>query len=152
MLIKVINGEIVQYPYALRDLKREHFNVSFPRQLSAEILAGFNVYEVVPTDKPKVSVTQTISEGTPQNVNGVWTQVWVVTDLDTEKKAEALRQARNLALEVSDLRVIRAAEKGMALSQEWQDYRQALRDLPSNPDFPNVELPHDPDYKEVSNG
>jgi hypothetical protein len=53
---------------------------------------------------------------------------------------------RDRALEASDWRVIRAAETGVAMSQEWQDYRQSLRDLPNSEEWPNVELPHDPNY------
>ena len=68
---------------------------------------------------------------------------------DVASKSAQLRAARDRALEACDWRAIRAAETGVAMSQEWQDYRQALRDLPSNPNFPNVELPRDPDYVEV---
>ena len=65
---------------------------------------------------------------------------------DVASKSAQLRAARDRALEACDWRVIRAAETGVAMDQEWANYRQALRDLPSNPDFPNVELPRDPDY------
>jgi len=65
---------------------------------------------------------------------------------DTASKAAQMRAARDRALEASDWRVIRAAETGVAMSQEWQDYRQSLRDLPNSEGWPNVELPHDPDY------
>jgi hypothetical protein len=67
---------------------------------------------------------------------------------DVASKAAQVRAARDRALEACDWRVIRAAETGEPLDQEWAEYRQALRDLPSNPDFPNVDLPHDPDYVE----
>ena len=65
---------------------------------------------------------------------------------DVASKAAQMRAARDRALEASDWRVIRAAETGVAMSQEWQDYRQSLRDLPNSEGWPNVELPHDPDY------
>ena len=61
-------------------------------------------------------------------------------------KAAQIRAARDRALEACDWRAIRAAETGVAMDQEWATYRQALRDLPSAEGFPNVELPHDPDY------
>ena len=65
---------------------------------------------------------------------------------DVASKAAQMRANRNRALEASDWRVIRAAETGVAMDQEWQDYRQSLRDLPNSEGWPNVELPHDPDY------
>ena len=65
---------------------------------------------------------------------------------DVASKSAQMRANRDRALEASDWRVIRAAETGVAMSQEWQDYRQSLRDLPNSEGWPNVELPHDPDY------
>ena len=65
---------------------------------------------------------------------------------DVASKSAQMRANRDRALEASDWRVIRAAETGVAMSQEWQDYRQSLRDLPNSDGWPNVELPHDPDY------
>lgn len=65
---------------------------------------------------------------------------------DTASKAAQMRAARDNALKQSDWRVIRAAETGVAMNQEWQDYRQALRDLPNDEAWPDVNLPHDPDY------
>jgi hypothetical protein len=65
---------------------------------------------------------------------------------DVASKSAQMRANRDRALQASDWRVIRSAETSEPLDQEWAEYRQALRDLPSNPDFPNVDLPHDPDY------
>ena len=65
---------------------------------------------------------------------------------DVASKAAQMRANRDRALESSDWRVIRAAETGVAMDQEWQDYRQSLRDLPNSEGWPNVELPHDPNY------
>ena len=65
---------------------------------------------------------------------------------DVASKSAQLRAARDRALGACDWRAIRAAETGVAMSQEWQDYRQSLRDLPNSEGWPNVELPHDPDY------
>jgi hypothetical protein len=65
---------------------------------------------------------------------------------DVASKSAQMRAARDRALEASDWRVIRAAETGVAMDQEWQDYRQSLRDLPNSEGWPNVELPHDPNY------
>jgi len=65
---------------------------------------------------------------------------------DVASKSAQVRAARDRALEACDWRVIRAAETGVAMDQEWANYRQALRDLPSAEGFPDVDLPHDPDY------
>jgi len=71
---------------------------------------------------------------------------------DTASRAAQMRSARDAALKACDWRVIRAYETGVALDQEWADYRQALRDLPSQEGFPDVEMPHDPDYVPMEGG
>ena len=69
---------------------------------------------------------------------------------DVASKAAQMRAARDRALEASDWRVIRAAETGVALDEDWAAYRQALRDLPDAEGFPDVSLPNDPDYVDIA--
>ena len=45
---------------------------------------------------------------------------------------ENLRRARDEKLAETDWVVTRATESGGAVAAEWQTYRQALRDLPTN--------------------
>lgn len=59
---------------------------------------------------------------------------------DVATKAAQMRATRNKLLADTDWRF----RSDMNPSQEWIDYCQALRDLPSNPNFPNVELPSAP--------
>jgi hypothetical protein len=67
---------------------------------------------------------------------------------DVASKSAQMRANRDRALEASDWRVIRAAETGVALDADWATYRQALRDLPNAEGWPDVTLPHDPNYVE----
>jgi hypothetical protein len=63
---------------------------------------------------------------------------------DRESKSAEIRKQRDELLASSDWRVIKAMEQGVQLDSEWAEYRQALRDITDNPDFPNVELPIEP--------
>ena len=65
---------------------------------------------------------------------------------DVASKSAQMRANRDRALEASDWRVIRAAETGVALDADWATYRQALRDLPNDEAWPDVDLPNDPDW------
>jgi hypothetical protein len=65
---------------------------------------------------------------------------------DTASLAAQKRAARDNALKASDWRAIRAAETGVPMASDWAAYRQALRDFPAQTGFPNIDLPHDPDY------
>jgi hypothetical protein len=61
-----------------------------------------------------------------------------------ESKSAEIRNQRDALLALSDWRVIKAIEQGIQLSPEWVTFRQALRDITANPDFPNIELPTQP--------
>jgi len=63
---------------------------------------------------------------------------------DRESKSAEIRKQRDELLASSDWRVIKAMEQGVQLESEWATYRQALRDITSQPEFPNVEFPVEP--------
>ena len=50
----------------------------------------------------------------------------------TNRTMENLRRARNEKLAETDWVVTKATESGGAVAADWQTYRQALRDLPTN--------------------
>ena len=56
-----------------------------------------------------------------------------------EETAAHKRGRRNGLLDASDWIVQRSTEKGEAVPDEWQTYRQALRDLPNHKNWPNLE-------------
>ena len=62
---------------------------------------------------------------------------------DVASKAANVRAARDRALADSDWTQVADAPVDKTA---WATYRQALRDLPSNPEFPNVELPTEPGF------
>jgi len=57
---------------------------------------------------------------------------------DTNTKLHSIRLQRDLLLKKTDWRAIRSYETGIPESQDWLDYRQALRDFPNTVD---VSLP-----------
>jgi uncharacterized protein YciI len=57
---------------------------------------------------------------------------------DTASKAAKIRKQRDDALKDSDWTQVLDAPIDRTV---WANYRQALRDLPDDPNFPNVELP-----------
>lgn len=54
-----------------------------------------------------------------------------------EQRAAAARAERDALLQGTDWRVMRAVELGQPLEPVWVTYRQALRDVPLQPGFPN---------------
>jgi hypothetical protein len=65
---------------------------------------------------------------------------------ETASKAAQVRAQRDRLLSDSDWTQVADAPVD---KEAWATYRQALRDLPNQAGFPNVEFPKNPDWKEV---
>ena len=55
-----------------------------------------------------------------------------VAELDAAEPMRLLREERNQLLSKTDWMVTRSIETGVAMSNDWKTYRQALRDLPAS--------------------
>ena len=62
----------------------------------------------------------------------------------TNEKWQLVRIKRNDLLAQSDWVVTKAFETGIAVSDEWKTYRQALRDVPTQSDPDNITWPTPP--------
>ena len=66
---------------------------------------------------------------------------------DSEKTAQKwalVRAERNSKLQETDWVVSKASETGVAVSDDWKTYRQALRDVPTQSDPDNITWPTKP--------
>ena len=57
-----------------------------------------------------------------------------IASLDSAEAMRLLREERNQLLSETDWMVTRSIETGVAMSNDWKTYRQALRDLPASSD------------------
>ena len=154
LYVKAIDNQIVAYPYSPTDLIRANPNTSFPSgPLSSETLAEYNVFPVHFANQPVVdALTQRVVELAPLFDGQSWIQRWDVQALSqdeidamTNQQAASVRADRNARLAATDWRVIKALEEGNGLDFDLAVYRQALRDVPSQPGFPfNVIWPEMP--------
>ena len=55
-----------------------------------------------------------------------------------------IRSERNKKLAETDWVVTKASETGVAVSDDWKTYRQALRDVPTQSDPDNITWPTEP--------
>lgn len=93
MFAKIENGAVVKYPYTYTDLQMDNPNVSFVADEQYNILIfsnetelnAFNVYSVRATTQPQYNPLNHVNEGTPVNIDGVWTQVWEETPLTEQE-------------------------------------------------------------------
>ena len=83
---RVENGSVVEYPFNTALLKQANPNTSFPKNPleRADVREDFGVVEVVPVSTPE-SDTHNMSEVTPVNVGGTWTQTWDQTAKSNEE-------------------------------------------------------------------
>ena len=137
---------IEQYPIGGVEVRRKFPNTSFPKDIESADLSAFGVATVYNTDQPAIDEnTQSIKEGTPALINGIWKQVWNVISLTTEElesiaelKASNIRGERDDKLAASDWTQMSDNPMSNAKKAKWATYRQELRDITSSDGFPDT--------------
>jgi hypothetical protein len=129
-----IKNETIEYPYTLLQLRRDENTISFPQNITNDILEAFGVYVVMQTPKPN-DYTKTITEGTPNLVDGVYYQNWVIEDSTESEiqfridyKWDEIRNLRTELLKECDWRVLPDSPVGDSIDN-WIQYRQELRNI-----------------------
>lgn len=146
--------DTIVFPYDPAQLRIDHPNISFPADLTEELLKQYGVFKVAYEDAPAIDQrTQYIEyEQQPTLVNNSWIIKSRVIEKDQEAIAaydnyigKAIKTKRDALLANSDWIVIKATENNMSVSSEWKAYRQALRDITAQPGFPyNIVWPVEP--------
>lgn len=134
---KIENGKVEEFPVYEGEIRLRYPNVSFPTPFIAP--EGYEpVIDVIP---PAYDYRQNLSEGVPALIEGKWMRQWILSSANeaeiaerTEAQWSAVRSERNAQLAASDWIVTRSAEAGVPVPSGWKDYRQALRDVTSQPD------------------
>ena len=153
MYVLAPSQTIERFPYSIDDLKRDNPNTSFPRNLSDELLADYNVYPVEPVTAPEYDYgTQNCNQVNPTLQDGEWVATYEVTDASEEEKTERLeiastsvREERNRRLAVCDWTQLTDQPLSESDQNAWRVYRQNLRDIPKQSGFPwNITWPETP--------
>jgi hypothetical protein len=143
MYVLTDNQNVKKYPYSIDELRRSHPNVSFPRDMSADVLAEYNVYQVYATNPIFNLDTQVCSEnGCVYNSETKrWEVAWLIRDFTQEEieqrtndKKNAIRLDRNTRLMQSDWTQVKDIPD--SISTPWAIYREALRNVPQQEGFP----------------
>jgi len=143
MYVKITNDTVDTYPYNVGQLRRDNPNTSFPKQIPSEMLESYGVYTVVYTDMPSIDdrTQKTEQEATPTLVDGSWTVGWTTTDKTAEEiqqydegVAASNRNKRNGLIAETDW----WASVDLTMTAEQTAYRQALRDITTHSNWPNL--------------
>lgn len=141
--VKVSNGAVETYPYGLGQFRRDHKNISFPRNIPEETLNQYGAYSVTVADEPSydAKTQNTVQNSMPTLVDGSWTLGWTVQDKTAdeitaynEKIAGINRAKRNSLLGATDYYGL----SDVSMTSEMLTYRQALRDITSNANWPHL--------------
>ena len=141
LLLKANGSTVQQYPYSIGLLRKENPNTSFPKQVSAEDMASFNVYPVTEVT-PTVSDTQKLVKiWTPTLVDGAWVLAHEAVDLTSDDIAEATavlaanaRVTRDGLLAATDFYAL----SDVSMSEAMTTYRSDLRAVPAQSEFPTT--------------
>jgi hypothetical protein len=133
MHIKLTNGQPEKY--TIGQLRRDNPQVSFPKSIPDETLAEYDVYPLTATERPSYDpITQNLTEGTPALVDGVWTQVWEISDATAEEIAqrkadqlEGIKRQRADAYQNEADPLFFKAQRGEATTEEWSAKVEEIR-------------------------
>ena len=136
MQVRIKETGAVMYENEFRAL---HPNTSMPQQLTEQLINDFGADVVL--EGPQAQPTRyqvTFADGVEQ-IDGKWYTKYSVTDMDADaitakdvEQAKNVRQERDEKLKQTDWRF----RSDMQPSQDWINYCQALRDVPTQSGFP----------------
>jgi len=152
MLVKLKNNVPVEWPVTFTRVKHDNPNVSFPSNTSTVdvTLYGFAPYKYADPEEYDPEY-QNCVEVTPVLSGDNYVQTWQITDkytsdertaYDAQKETNRIdelpdihRATRNNLIEQTDY----FALTDVTMSDAMTAYRQALRDLPSHSNWPNLQ-------------
>ena len=143
-----INEQTLEIFRSHTEIRSAFPNVSFPPNITDEIIAEFGVLPVHAKFAPTIDHTQNVSEGEPIFTGEYWEQSWVVSEatdeeviVRTEAQWSSVRADRNVRLAACDWTQLPDAPVDAA---PWAEYRQALRDITQQADPFAIVWPAEP--------
>lgn len=154
MFAKVKTNRILKYPYGVSEFLQDNPHTAFDWgsgtfddifSSTDAYTAGERLVEVVLGSMPELSTQdlktkKIVLAEVPRLVDGVWTLVYDVVTMtaqeqadDFMKRSSAAKTERNKRLQESDFSQLADVSVDKAA---WATYRQALRDVTAQPDFP----------------
>lgn len=145
MYLKYKDGLVV-FPYSLGQLKKDNPNVSLPATPTREQLAAYNMYEVAVGPNPgSTDVNYAVLAAPFQDSADNWYVSYNVIQRPQDVAEENIRKKRDEKLATCDWTQIPDSPLTDEKKAEWATYRQALRDITADSDFPyNITWPTEP--------
>lgn len=140
MFALIKDGAVAKYPYSAPQLRADNPQTSFPVEMSDELLAEWGVFTVAAVERPQVDHTKNVVEGDPALIDGIWTQVWLVSDAsadEIQQREDDMRAANKAEasrlLAETDYTQLPDAAAAIENDLEIAAYRAQLRAIAVNP-------------------
>lgn len=141
---KILNGEVVKFPYYIQEVKSDNPSVSFPTDIPEDILESYGCFRVYIGTPPADSIlTHRILRADMPIFNGTrWEINYYSEPLPLEHASRNVRAERDMRLSTTDWVVTKSIESGSPIPTQYSEYRQALRDISLQEGFPwNISWP-----------
>ena len=141
-------------------VRSDNKNMSLPKVWTANVCDALGVDPVLaaPAPEPSAAYKSVVRNGAVQDAKGNWVQAWVEREMFTEYTDEEGNvqtvAAQKTAYDTANTAIRAAAERDkrnellketdhyglsdVTMSSEMTTYRQALRDVPQQTDFPST--------------
>ena len=140
------------------ELRRANANTSFPRVWDADVCTLLDIDPILASPKPSITDLQVVSgNGAVTDARGNWVEAWAISDkfadttdddgVTTTKSAhESAHTASLVAVVAAAARTTRDAllaatdwsgNSDVTMASGMTTYRQALRDVPAQTNFPS---------------
>jgi hypothetical protein len=127
MHLKLTNGTPAKY--TLGQLRRDNPQTSFPKLIPDDLLASYDVYPYTRPAVPEYNgLTQRLTDGEFEQVEGAWSLPYVVTDMPFEDQMRNLKAARAQAYTQEADPLFFKWQRGEVNKSEWSDKVQEIRD------------------------
>lgn len=150
--VQTYGDTFIRHIHDVEPTRWDEDNFCRVEKLTPEQIEQFGIHQLKLVAPPYYDqATQTREHGPALLVDGVWTQNYIVLELDPEMaaaKAEAqwtvVRAQRNQLIAKTDWTQLPDAALTNTQTAEWASYRQALRDITTQSDPFNIEWPVQP--------
>jgi len=140
---KIENNLVTEYPLFEGDLENRFPDLKFPMDThGTPIPEGY--VKVVPKMPPENDFANRYLESLPEFVDGVWTTTWTPVPLTEEERTQwhdsvcdNIRNKRNIELLQCDWTQLPDSPLTTDTKSQWQSYRQQVRDITAQPNFPD---------------
>jgi len=145
---KILDGEVVKFPYSIQEVKEDNPHVSFPVDIPEDMLESYGCFKVYIGTPPTDNIlAYTILRADMPVFNGTrWEINYYSERLPIEHASRNVRAERDMRLSTTDWVVTKSIEAGLPIPTQYLEYRQLLRDISSQKEFPwKVEWPTIPE-------